>query len=268
MGAWGAGLYADDTTCDVRDQYVKALRTGLSDQVACRQVLQAYGLTLHDHQVACLVYFALADTAWRHGRLSDDIRSKALALLEAGGDLAVWARDAPADVAARKRALRTLQARLTSPQPPPKPVQVSAPTARVVRCAAPIGSVFLLDLPSGARAALVLVGYHALEESINPVFSVQRWKGAPGDPPPAEVLGGTVVFATFVEQYAHVAILPGDRQKDVMASLLPTDAVIEGLVHAPNSTIWWSIGRIAKEIDARLGRAPNAEPSGDLPVTR
>lgn len=32
MGAWGSSLYANDTTCDVRDTYMNFLQEQLSDE--------------------------------------------------------------------------------------------------------------------------------------------------------------------------------------------------------------------------------------------
>ena len=253
MGAWGVNSYADDTTCDVRDAYGEAVRSGLSSQAVSAKVLDAYRATLDSHEVACLVYFALADTAWRHGRLTDDVRSKALALLGAGGDLAAWAEGSVTDLAGRKRALLQLQMRLQSPQPAAKVVKVSAPVGPVVRSTAPVGSLFLLVLPSGDSAALVLVGYRDLGKSIDPVFSVLCWRGAQGELPCADAPVKTLELSTYDRSYAHVAVIPGDARPDIMASLQSTGVVVQELVYElQGRTIWWSAGRMAKEIDAQL----------------
>lgn len=84
MGAWGAGLYSDDTTCDVRDGYVQHLKHGLSHGEACQKVLSRHAARLGEPEVACLVYFALADTAWRYGRLDETLNRRARAAVPAG----------------------------------------------------------------------------------------------------------------------------------------------------------------------------------------
>jgi hypothetical protein len=57
--------------------------------------LKAYEELLADHQVECLVYFALADTQWKYGCLDERVKSKALELIAAGGDLKNWRQDSP-----------------------------------------------------------------------------------------------------------------------------------------------------------------------------
>ena len=40
MGAWGAGLYANDSTSDVRDTYMGLLRDQLSDEQAFEKTME------------------------------------------------------------------------------------------------------------------------------------------------------------------------------------------------------------------------------------
>lgn len=56
MGAWGTGLYSDDTTCDVRDDYVLNLKLGLSSEESSQKILDRYGDLLEKTEIACLVY--------------------------------------------------------------------------------------------------------------------------------------------------------------------------------------------------------------------
>ena len=74
MGTWGTDLYADDTACDVRDGYIAALQAGVSGQEAADRALAPYRPLLSHRQVACCAYFALADTAWHHGQLTDEVK--------------------------------------------------------------------------------------------------------------------------------------------------------------------------------------------------
>ena len=34
MGAWGTGLYQDDDTCDIKEEYLTYLRIGMSNEEA------------------------------------------------------------------------------------------------------------------------------------------------------------------------------------------------------------------------------------------
>ena len=233
MGAWGTGLYADDTTCDVRDDYVAHLKQGLGDDAVWQAIVQRHGALMDDRTVACLVYFALADTAWRQGRLGEELKRRALELLASGGDLPVW--ESAADQRARRRVLNALATRLQSPQPAPKALRIAPPPAKKIRTTAPVGSAFALALPSGRRATLVLAGFKDVGGSIDPVFSVAG-----------------MAFQSGTGPKAHVAILPGDERKSVMTALEPLpDASQPAPPFQPDSVVWLSIQRIAREIDAQ-----------------
>ena len=256
MGAWGTALYSDDTTCDVRDDYVKQLKQGASDEEAWRHILAGYRDVLDVTEIACLVYFALADTAWRYGRLHEEVRAKALSLLEAGGDIAAWDQDSPAkDARARQRTLAKLEAQLRSPQPPAKPVKIAAPKPKIVRSTEPVGSLFLLPLPKGKHALMVLIGYHDMDTSVDPVFSVLRWRG---DAPVGDLHGlvdttALLAFKSGLGPKTQLGILPGDKPAPLLARLIPLNTIVTAnLPFDPYSAMWISIGRIEKEAEAEL----------------
>lgn len=256
MSAWGPGLYEDDTACDVRDDYVGHLKAGLSHPEACQKILARQGDLLRQTEVACLVVFALADTAWRHGRLDETLQARALSLLQAGGDVFVWERDAPGDAAARRRVLQALAERLSTPQPAPQPIQIVPPPAKRVRTTASVGSVFALGLPSSGAALLVLVGFAELEGSIDPVFSIlqRRW-GSPSDAP-SQIPGNHPTLALTIgpqRTYNHVAILPRDERRNILTGLAPVNVQLASpLPFQRGHTVWLSLGRIATEIDRHL----------------
>ncbi len=256
MSAWGTGLFSNDTSCDVRDDYVQNLKHGLSAEEACQKVLARYGDLLAHTEIACLVYLALADTAWRYGRLDQALKDKALSLLQSGGDVDVWERDAPDHVASRRKALQALEARLHTPQTPEKPVQVSRPKPQKIRTTAPVGTVLSLDLPQGGSALLVLVGFAELEKSVDPVFSVlgQRFASPPDMPVQITETDTTLVLSkTSFRPYQHVAILPKDERRNILSGLAQTNIPVAGAMpYQRDSTVWLALGRIAKEIDSHL----------------
>jgi hypothetical protein len=267
MSAWGTGLYSDDTACDVRDDYVRHLKCGLSHEDACQKVLERYAELLGEKAIACLVRFALADTAWQYGRLDDALKDSALSLLHAGGDLFVWERDAPGDVAARRRVLATLESRLTAPQPPARAIEVVPPKPKKIRTNAPIGSVFALELPSQGTAWLVLVGFAELEQSIDPVFSIIPWRSKSPADIPGQISGGdkTLVLSQgFSRPFAHVAILPKDERRSILAGLEPVSVpVLSPMPFERGRTVWLALGRIASEVERHLDGvfAPSSEHS-------
>lgn len=174
MGAWGAGLYSDDTTCDVRDDYVRLLKSGYSSEKATKEIIDRFANLMNDKQVECLVVFPLADTQWKYGRLISSIKERAIELLSDGGDLEFWEADAPSDVRARRLVLERLHTKLKSAPPPPKPIKVSIPREKPkkVRMTAPIGTVFILPILEHVYLPMVLLAYRELEKSVEPIFCV------------------------------------------------------------------------------------------------
>ena len=258
MGAWGAELYSDDTTCEVRDAYKENLKFGLSDTEAYQRILDGYGELIGDHEVACLVYFALADTSWKFGRLHDRIRTKALELIGQGGDIAVWERDAPAEVPVRTRVLRSLEQRLLSEQPEPKPIKVSKPKPKKIRTSAPIGSVFALSLPSANKAFLVLVGFLDLGKSIDPVFSVLDWRD---ENAPSQLMldqaarKDTIHLQSGLGERAHWGIFVKDERKNVMNCLEQTSLFVTvEMPYDPDQVVFSYVEALARDIDAHFAR--------------
>lgn len=121
MGAWGAGLYANDTTCDVRDSYMKFLQEGISNSEVYNKVLVEYREYIGD-QDEPLFWFALAETQWRVGRLIPEVKEKALEWIDKDGGLVLWEESANGG-AGWKKTLQNLKLKLLSPMPPEKMIR-------------------------------------------------------------------------------------------------------------------------------------------------
>ena len=111
MGAWGPGIFSDDTTVDIRTDLRSWLETGLSDDDATMKVLE--GQDLSDPRV----WLGLAAAQHLLGRLDPAVRDRALQIIDSGEDLEDWADASPPDRTARARALNRLRAQLVGPQP-------------------------------------------------------------------------------------------------------------------------------------------------------
>ena len=66
MGAWGTGLFLDDTARDIRDDLKDHLGNGLSGPEATALILVEYKSSLADPHEAGVVWLALAAAQWRH----------------------------------------------------------------------------------------------------------------------------------------------------------------------------------------------------------
>ncbi len=257
MGAWGASLYQDDTTCDVREDYVMHLKHGKSDDEACDLILQEYGECLEEHSIRCLVYFALADTAWKYGRLGEEVKDHALSLLAAGGDLSAWETQAtPADAKVRRKALRALETQLLSPQPGRKPVKISPPKSPRFLIKAPLGSVFLQALPSGGYAIFVLEGLvntasrHAAKFA--PAFSVLR-RRVTGILSEAELAAARAISACSFESGLGSCPYLGVSEPDTIRALLPTGILTPpGEFDMTRAVFKGPLIHVLREVEAQL----------------
>ncbi|GAB3835191.1 hypothetical protein ACFPIJ_11495 [Dactylosporangium cerinum] len=150
MGVDGPGLFSDDTALDVRDAYREALEDGATDAAAEASVLAAFSDSLADDDEGVVVWLALAYSQSKLGRLSDMTRQRALAVLDAGADLARWSETGPRGVEQRAAALEKVRAQLTGPQPKRRKVRRPAravtglPVGQVLGHRARSGRLYLM----------------------------------------------------------------------------------------------------------------------------
>ena len=112
---WGTGLFSDDVACDIRDHYRQLLEDGAEDGVATRLTLEKFEPYLEESDSVALIAFAVTQS--KLGRLEPDVRDRALAIIDAGADLAVWEREKPKLLPKRRAVLEKARAQLTGPQP-------------------------------------------------------------------------------------------------------------------------------------------------------
>src|SRR4051812_21584541 len=97
MGADGPAIFSDDFACDVRDEYRALLEDQVPDAEATRQIIAANpDLDVDEKPV---FWLALAATQWRVGRLEDEVRARALDVIDSGRDLTRWEESGPRAVA-------------------------------------------------------------------------------------------------------------------------------------------------------------------------
>lgn len=261
MGAWGTGLYADDTACDVRDDYVRLLKQGHSSEEATAIILGRFpGLAANRH-LECLVVLALADTQWKYGRLALPVKERALALLSTGGDLSVWEADAPSD-GARRKVLQKLAAQLGSTPPPPKPVQVRPPLGekpKKVRMTAPVGTVFLLPVDETLHLPLVLLGYRDLEQSIEPLFCIFPTPIDPASKFSTDAFGGTPLgLASGSGPQSVFGAFPSDERRNPYKHLQAIGMAPDlALPSVPASPTFYSFGGMVSRAAAAWRMLPD-----------
>lgn len=82
MGTWGVGIYQNDISADVKEDYIAKLKSGKRDEVALKEILSEYQEDMEDIDCKYDFYFGLADTLWKKGRLTEKIKTIALQLIE------------------------------------------------------------------------------------------------------------------------------------------------------------------------------------------
>ena len=122
MGAWGTGLYQDDDTCDIKEEYLTYLRIGMSNEEALEELIECNEELIEDEEIGPLFWLALADTQWKYGRLTKEVKEKALEVINSGKDLERWEEDKKL-YEKRKKVLEELKERLNTKQPKEKKIR-------------------------------------------------------------------------------------------------------------------------------------------------
>src|SRR5258708_36682403 len=86
MGAWGPGLWSDDTACDVRRTYREALEDGLSDEDATAKVLAEFAAELDDQDTSPVVWLPLPAGQHKLGRLTGQVPDRPLEVIRTGAE--------------------------------------------------------------------------------------------------------------------------------------------------------------------------------------
>ncbi len=141
MGSWGVKLYQDDVACDVKTEYVEALKKGISNEEITEKLINEYTGDIDDEPI---FWFALADTQWNYGRLLQEVKSNAIKFIDSEVDLERWDEN-PKLYGKRKKVLEELKEKLNTPQPSEKKVRSYG---KPYKCEWKIGDVFAYPLKS------------------------------------------------------------------------------------------------------------------------
>jgi hypothetical protein len=113
MGTWGTGIFDDDTAGDVRDAFEDELSAGADVATAAERVLGQFSDDLDDTDYGPVIYLALAALQLEHRALQQDIRDRALQIIDNGEGLDTWGEAGSRKLHERKQVLASLRAQLT-----------------------------------------------------------------------------------------------------------------------------------------------------------
>lgn len=177
MGVWGAGIFANDLSADVRGEWREALLDGLSEDAATERLLASYRSELDDEDDGPLFWLALASAQAETGRLRPEVRERALAIIDAGDHLRRW-EETTSLAKPRAQALDRLAAKLRGPQKPPVALRLPRPRASPLT----VGDVVRVRGEDGTSEALFVVVDEAdayPPGSTEPVLATLLWTGGP-----------------------------------------------------------------------------------------
>jgi hypothetical protein len=175
MGAWGTDILDDDETSDLRGGLEDLLVDGVSPTDASAKVVLDWDLSLLDTDEEGRLrngrlWLALAVAQHEFGVLQPDVRDRAIAFVEAGGDVADFETEYQA---ARRSALRKAAKLLMS-----KPKKVRLPEKfKAQRTAWQLGDVLGYRLRSGRWIVVRVVGISESGSSRDAHVELLAWQG-------------------------------------------------------------------------------------------
>lgn len=124
MGAWSTSVTGNDTAADLKDEYTCAFFRYPAEEAL--QKIESYVCGMFDEsdpEEWCAYVYSLADFMWKKGILTDEIRDRALNMIDSGFGLEIWAESGEKTLNARKKALEKFRAEITSPMGKPKKIK-------------------------------------------------------------------------------------------------------------------------------------------------
>lgn len=125
MGSWNATINGNDTAQDLKLEYQAAFF--YNDTETALAKIDAYVRSIFDEtdeEEWCNYYYSLADYMWKHGILTGPVRERAVAMIDAGFGLELWADAGTKTLEKRRKALADFRSKLLSPQPPKKKIRL------------------------------------------------------------------------------------------------------------------------------------------------
>lgn len=163
MGIWGYGLYENDTSLDVKDEFEELFNNGRTVQDITDKLMEDHDEIMGDSDEEPLFWYALADTQWNKGVLLPDVKDKALYWIDIdSGELNCQMIDM-ATKRKRKKVLDDLRTKLLSPQPPVKKTRKK----RLYKCQWQLGDVFAYQLESDLAKERGLYGRYFLIQKVD-----------------------------------------------------------------------------------------------------
>jgi hypothetical protein len=169
MGAWGTGIFSNDTSRDVRDDFAKHLGDGLPLSEVVEKILDEYCFDERLDRDNNDVWLGLAAAQHASGHVTADVIKVALEITESPSEYERWGHQ---DVAKRRSALSKLRETLLSEPPPPKRFR-----KRTFRTTERTPGDHELYIEGSSRLLLRVVGVVKDTKGEYPLYTVLDWNG-------------------------------------------------------------------------------------------
>ena len=124
MGAWGTGIWSDDTAQDLKDEYTCAFyKFGVEEALRKLDEYVRSECGGEEEEVWCIYRYSLADFMWKKGILTPEVRDSTIAMIDSGYAMDVWAEAGKSALKERQKVLAKLRAKLLSERPAPKKIK-------------------------------------------------------------------------------------------------------------------------------------------------
>lgn len=133
MGTWSCGVNANDTAQDLKSEYQAAFFYNDPETAYAKidRYVREQICNEDDEEEWCNYFYSLADYMWKKGLLTEEIRDKAVAMIDSGFGLELWRDAGEKTLAKRVAALDKFREQLLSPLPPKKKITISLHTEPV-----------------------------------------------------------------------------------------------------------------------------------------
>jgi hypothetical protein len=245
MGAWGVAILSDDIAEDVSFRYKDLLGDNYSNEEASRIVIEEYLNELDDEEITAF-WLSFALIQWKLGRLQEEVKNKALQIIDSGADLERWEED-PKLKKKHEAVLLKLKEQLNSPQPQAKKV----PKRFVSETTLKAGDAISYELISGNYIILKVIGI--IEQWTGnryPLFEICDWMGK--EIPSKEQINQFSLkketFENGKQKLNKLAIFPAGKRDDPTKRIkvIAEDVRIKLDMETPYTLLTW------KELDEYL----------------
>ena len=124
MGTWNASINGNDTAQDLKSEYQAAFF--YNDVETALAKIDAYvrrAFDESDEEEWASYYYSLSEFMWKHGILTDEVRNRAVEMIDSGFGLDIWEAEGKSILNKRKKVLAEFREKLLSPQPPKKKIR-------------------------------------------------------------------------------------------------------------------------------------------------